>query len=186
MANSSGVAGILLVSSGVALSYNVVHSLMIQKTSAVTTTVLGDLGQGARRSCRTCWSPEHLLGLADHAGHVGHLNICSSQKPECLRHWRCFSLAAWLDQHGVSPKEALRAASVHDALLPSFDSAKYLSAVCIRAASLLRPPAKHSGCQLELIVKAFAAGEAKIVGLLIMSALLFGEQSSHVLDLAQA
>ena len=53
MANSSGVAGILLVSSGVALSYNVVHSLMIQKTSAVTTTVLGDLGHGVCRSCRT-------------------------------------------------------------------------------------------------------------------------------------
>lgn len=44
MANSHGVAGILFVSSSVALSYNVVHSLMIQKTSAVTTTVLGDLG----------------------------------------------------------------------------------------------------------------------------------------------
>ena len=45
VANSNGVAGILLVSSSVALSYNVVHSMMIQRTSAVTTTVLGDLGR---------------------------------------------------------------------------------------------------------------------------------------------
>ena len=33
----------LLCSSIVALSYNVIHSLMIQKTSAVTTTVLGEV-----------------------------------------------------------------------------------------------------------------------------------------------
>lgn len=34
---------VLICSSLVALSYNVVHSLMIQKTSAVTTTVLGEV-----------------------------------------------------------------------------------------------------------------------------------------------
>ena len=33
----------LLCSSIVALSYNVIHSIMIQKTSAVTTTVLGEI-----------------------------------------------------------------------------------------------------------------------------------------------
>ncbi len=33
---------IVCVTSVVALSYNVVHSLMIQQTSAVTTTVLGE------------------------------------------------------------------------------------------------------------------------------------------------
>ena len=33
---------IVLLSSGVALSYNVVHSLMIQHTSAVATTVIGE------------------------------------------------------------------------------------------------------------------------------------------------
>ena len=42
----------------------------------------------------------------------------------------------------------------------------------------LRLAAEYLGCQLELI-KAVAAGEAKIVGLLIMSALLFGKQSLH-------
>ena len=41
--NSTGVLLVLLCSSIVALSYNVVHSLMIQKTSAVTTTVLGEV-----------------------------------------------------------------------------------------------------------------------------------------------
>ena len=34
---------IVLLSSGVALSYNVVHSLMIQHTSAVATTVIGEV-----------------------------------------------------------------------------------------------------------------------------------------------
>ena len=41
--NSTGVLLVLLCSSIVALSYNVIHSLMIQKTSAVTTTVLGEV-----------------------------------------------------------------------------------------------------------------------------------------------
>ncbi|KAK9801412.1 hypothetical protein WJX73_008430 [Symbiochloris irregularis] len=34
--------GIIIMTSAIALSYNVVHSLMIQQTSAVTTTVLGE------------------------------------------------------------------------------------------------------------------------------------------------
>lgn len=34
---------IIVLSSGVALSYNVVHSLMIQHTSAVATTVIGEV-----------------------------------------------------------------------------------------------------------------------------------------------
>ena len=37
------VTGIMLVGSINALSYNVVHYLMIQMTSAVTTTVLGEV-----------------------------------------------------------------------------------------------------------------------------------------------
>ena len=37
-----GVAGILGVSSCLALAYNVVHATMIQRLSAVTTTVLGE------------------------------------------------------------------------------------------------------------------------------------------------
>ena len=37
------VTGIILVGSINALSYNVVHYLMIQMTSAVTTTVLGEV-----------------------------------------------------------------------------------------------------------------------------------------------
>ncbi len=37
------VVVIILLSSGVALSYNVVHSLMIQHTSAVATTVIGEV-----------------------------------------------------------------------------------------------------------------------------------------------
>ncbi len=41
--HSTGVLLVLVCSSVVALSYNVVHSLMIQKTSAVTTTVLGEV-----------------------------------------------------------------------------------------------------------------------------------------------
>ena len=41
--HSTGVMLVLICSSAVALSYNVVHSLMIQKTSAVTTTVLGEV-----------------------------------------------------------------------------------------------------------------------------------------------
>lgn len=41
--HSTGVLLVLVCSSIVALSYNVVHSLMIQKTSAVTTTVLGEI-----------------------------------------------------------------------------------------------------------------------------------------------
>lgn len=41
--HSTGVMLVLLCSSIVALSYNVVHSMMIQKTSAVTTTVLGEV-----------------------------------------------------------------------------------------------------------------------------------------------
>ena len=36
------VYGIIIATSAVALSYNVVHSMMIQQTSAVTTTVLGE------------------------------------------------------------------------------------------------------------------------------------------------
>ena len=44
----------------------------------------------------------------------------------------------------------------------------------------LRLAAEHLGRQLELM-KAFAAGEAKIVGLLILSALLFGEQCFYTL-----
>ncbi|KAL0043848.1 hypothetical protein WJX82_006835 [Trebouxia sp. C0006] len=43
MDHSTGVLLVLLCSSVVALSYNVIHSLMIQKTSAVTTTVLGEV-----------------------------------------------------------------------------------------------------------------------------------------------
>ena len=47
MAYSQGqsmiVTGIILVGSINALSYNVVHYLMIQMTSAVTTTVLGEV-----------------------------------------------------------------------------------------------------------------------------------------------
>lgn len=43
MDHSTGVLLVLVCSSIVALSYNVVHSLMIQKTSAVTTTVLGEI-----------------------------------------------------------------------------------------------------------------------------------------------
>ena len=41
--HSTGVLLVLVCSSTVALSYNVIHSLMIQKTSAVTTTVLGEV-----------------------------------------------------------------------------------------------------------------------------------------------
>ena len=41
--HSTGVLLVLMCSSTVALSYNVIHSLMIQKTSAVTTTVLGEV-----------------------------------------------------------------------------------------------------------------------------------------------
>ena len=37
------ITGIILVGSINALSYNVVHYLMIQMTSAVTTTVLGEV-----------------------------------------------------------------------------------------------------------------------------------------------
>ena len=33
----------IVVTSSIALSYNLVHSLMIQRTSAVTTTVLGEI-----------------------------------------------------------------------------------------------------------------------------------------------
>lgn len=43
MEHSVGVLLVLVCSSIVALSYNVVHSMMIQKTSAVTTTVLGEI-----------------------------------------------------------------------------------------------------------------------------------------------
>ena len=35
--------GVIVVTSSIALSYNLVHSLMIQRTSAVTTTVLGEI-----------------------------------------------------------------------------------------------------------------------------------------------
>ena len=41
--NSTGVMLVLVCSSTVALLYNLVHSLMIHKTSAVTTTVLGEV-----------------------------------------------------------------------------------------------------------------------------------------------
>ena len=41
--HQADVWGILVVTSVVALTYNIVHSLMIQKTSAVTTTVLGEI-----------------------------------------------------------------------------------------------------------------------------------------------
>lgn len=40
---STRVAGIILIGSINALCYNVVHYLMIQMTSAVTTTVLGEV-----------------------------------------------------------------------------------------------------------------------------------------------
>jgi drug/metabolite transporter (DMT)-like permease len=42
-AHGADVYTIVLATSAVALSYNVVHSLMIQQTSAVTTTVLGEV-----------------------------------------------------------------------------------------------------------------------------------------------
>lgn len=42
-AHSNGVALIILVSSINAVCYNMIHSLMIKKTSAVTTTVLGEV-----------------------------------------------------------------------------------------------------------------------------------------------
>ena len=35
--------GVIVVTSTIALSYNLVHSLMIQRTSAVATTVLGEI-----------------------------------------------------------------------------------------------------------------------------------------------
>jgi len=41
--NFNNVVGILLVSSVNAVTYNLVHSLMIKKSSAVTTTVLGEI-----------------------------------------------------------------------------------------------------------------------------------------------
>ena len=41
--NSTRALLVLLCSSIVALLYNVTHSLMIQKTSAVTTTVVGEV-----------------------------------------------------------------------------------------------------------------------------------------------
>ena len=40
--NSATAWGVILGTSAIALSYNVVHSLMIQQTSAVTTTVVGE------------------------------------------------------------------------------------------------------------------------------------------------
>ncbi|DBA98259.1 hypothetical protein WJX77_011419 [Trebouxia sp. C0004] len=43
MENSAGVVLVLLCSSAIALLYNVVHALMIKKTSAVTVTVLGEV-----------------------------------------------------------------------------------------------------------------------------------------------
>ena len=43
MENSAGVALVLLCSSAMALLYNLVHALMIKKTSAVTVTVLGEV-----------------------------------------------------------------------------------------------------------------------------------------------
>ena len=41
--HSSGVWWIVVATSAVALSYNIVHSEMIKRTSAVTTTVLGEV-----------------------------------------------------------------------------------------------------------------------------------------------
>lgn len=41
--DAAGACNILITTSTLALSYNVVHSLMIHKTSAVTTTVLGQV-----------------------------------------------------------------------------------------------------------------------------------------------
>ncbi len=43
MTNSTGVLLVLLCSSIIALLYNMVHALMIKKTSAVTVTVLGEV-----------------------------------------------------------------------------------------------------------------------------------------------
>ena len=40
--HGADIYSIIIATSAVALSYNVVHSLMIQQTSAVTTTVLGE------------------------------------------------------------------------------------------------------------------------------------------------
>ena len=52
------VVVIILLSSGVALSYNVVHSLMIQHTSAVATTVIGEVRAAgpAALACPSCSS----------------------------------------------------------------------------------------------------------------------------------
>ncbi len=41
--SSMGVAAIILLSSCVALAYNVVHNILLQRTSAVTVTVLGEV-----------------------------------------------------------------------------------------------------------------------------------------------
>ena len=43
LAHGPGVLGIMLGTSVLALSYNMVHSHMIQRTSAVATTVLGQV-----------------------------------------------------------------------------------------------------------------------------------------------
>lgn len=59
---------IILLSSGVALSYNVVHSLMIQHTSAVSTTVIGEArrpsGTKSFRTIRTALQTHSQLSLS--------------------------------------------------------------------------------------------------------------------------
>ena len=41
--HQAATAGVVVITCSIALCYNLVHSLMIQQTSAVTTTVLGEI-----------------------------------------------------------------------------------------------------------------------------------------------
>ena len=86
--HQADVYGIIFTTSAVALSYNVVHSMMIQQTSAVTTTVLGEakiiglmilsyvvLGM-PRWAQRTALVPNNLVSkLAWHGMHLMWLDV---------------------------------------------------------------------------------------------------------------
>lgn len=93
-AHSSGVTWIILVSSSIAVCYNLTHSTLIKRTSAVTTTVLGEIKIIGLLILSTI-----LLGAGDGGGWGGRRGG-QRERTQCCIDWRRWRAARAGGLHG--------------------------------------------------------------------------------------
>ncbi len=128
-----------------------IHSLMIKKTSAVTTTVLGEVGASLLQ--RTCWGEAAATWILA-ARIYSRAQICSRAQD-----------AAW---HMVRP------AARHTAARPS------LPGSCQRG---MPPAGAPTPSCLPACLPACPSLQVKIIGLLVLSAMLLGEGKEFTLKM---